>query len=472
MSFFGKYLVTSNTKNVECGTVFVSVRGFEQSGINLIKKAVYLGAKTIVLEKAAFFKVQKILFMHEIWDKVVFVNNCRRALAEISSEKLNSPSKKLKIIGITGTKGKTTTVFLIYHILKTSGFNVAMLSGIKNVVGIDEEESQLTTQESDYLHMFFKKCVDSKIEFLVMEVSAHAITLSRVYGIEFEIIGFTNFSQDHLDFYNSMEKYFHAKKSLFEQIRAGGTGVINFDDEWIRKIESRNNDLVKISSCNSNCTGFFEILSDGFDGLKIRLVRENQEILIPTLFGKFNAYNISMAALIAQRLGIPWSKILESLQSFLGVPGRLQRHILKSGAVGFVDYAHNPSSMQSVLSVLSRYTNNLITVFGCGGGRDRKKRAIMGKIAFRHSDQVIITDDNPREENRFKILNEIYGGIKTKNKDQKVEIVPDRQKAIARAAAMSKKGSIIALLGKGHEKYYLIKGKKHFFDDFEEISKF
>ena len=244
------------------------------------------------------------------------------------------------------------------------------------------------------------------------------------------------------------------------------------DDRWLKKLEYLNSNAINISSNDSRCNGFFKILSNKFDGLELRFVGSDQDVLIPALFGEFNAYNVAMSVLIARKIGISWHEILIGLKSFSGVPGRLQRHTLQNGVVAFVDFAHNPSSMKNVLSMLSLQTNDLITVFGCGGDRDREKRGIMGKIAYEKSDQIIITDDNPRDEDRFKILNEIYNGIKSKNKDRKVKIIPDRYKAIAHASAISKKGSIIALLGKGHEKYYLVKEKKHFFDDFEEISKF
>jgi UDP-N-acetylmuramoyl-L-alanyl-D-glutamate--2,6-diaminopimelate ligase len=321
-----------------------------------------------------------------------------------------------------------------------------------------------------------------------MEVSSHALSLHRIHGIEFDGIGFTNLASEHMDFYGTMDNYFMAKSHIFTQLKHHGTCVINTDDIWGKRAHLRaTEEAIKthahiISMGKLAPTQSYQELSEhhapfminksSFDGLALALcLPQTFEFACPSLFGTFNCYNLSMAALLCLHAGVVSQLITDALVTFPGVPGRLQRHVLANGAYAFVDYAHNPSSFHEALSALRPYTTDLIVVFGCGGDRDRTKRPVMGQIAATLADKVIITDDNPRFEDRRVIIDEIVVGI-PQQFTHKISVEPDRRSAIALAAAQSRQGSIIALLGKGHETYYSVCGNTLHFDDFEEIKNF
>ncbi|MBD3272827.1 UDP-N-acetylmuramoyl-L-alanyl-D-glutamate--2,6-diaminopimelate ligase [Candidatus Dependentiae bacterium] len=445
-----KYPVTCHTKNIGSNSTFVAIKGFSLDGNKFIKKAIKRGAAKIIsdqedLEIIKFCKKQKIQFE--------LVENARIALAKESSKTLKTKNIKTKIIGITGTKGKTTTTYIIEHILSYSGFKTALIGTIKNKILNKEIKSINTTPESDFLHMFLHECDKQNINFVVMEVSSHALSLNRTYGIKFDAIGFTNLANEHLDFYKNMDKYFKAKSKIFNQIKKDSVVVINKDDQWGKRAieEQKNiNNLITLEEKNFN------------------IIKKYIPNHMP---GKFNLYNFFMSFLICKKLGISEEKILKAIKNFPGVPGRLQKHVLKNGTIAFIDYAHNPSSMKEVLKTLKPLTKNLIVVFGCGGNRDKTKRPMMGDIAIEYADKVIITNDNPRFENPREIINDIIKKI-PKNKMNKIEIIEDRERAIKKAVSISDKNSIIAILGKGHENYNLIKNKKYFFDDFAQIKKY
>ena len=315
--------------------------------------------------------------------------------------------------------------------------------------------------------MFFNECVKKGVEYVVMEVSSHAIALSRVHGLSFEIVGFTNLASEHMDFHSSLDDYFSTKMRLFSQLKEGGCAVVNSDDEWGKKaIESLENKEVRRVTKKD-----FELRANDLNGLKILFLKRNLRVSVATLFGLYNAYNIAMAIEMVSILNVGDDQIVDSLRCFSGVPGRLQLFVLKSGAKAFVDFAHNPSSFESVLKTLRSLTDDLIVVFGCGGDRDRTKRPEMGRLASVYADKIIITDDNPRSEDRKKIEQEIYGGIREEMLLFTTSI-SDRSLAIKKAVAFAQKNSIIALLGKGHESYSLRDGERYYFNDFEEISKY
>ncbi|MCK4517431.1 UDP-N-acetylmuramoyl-L-alanyl-D-glutamate--2,6-diaminopimelate ligase [Candidatus Babeliales bacterium] len=465
--------VTAHTKYVGPGSMFVAVKGHLLNGEDFISQAIEHGATKIVLDKTSEQLVKKFAC-----DGVefIFVDDCRKSLAELSAQALGYPAKKLSIIGVTGTKGKTTTTFLVEHVLREAGYKTALLGGVKNKILDESEKSDLTTHGADYLQMFFTECLKRGVTHVVMEVSSHALALDRLHGIEFDAVGFTNLAWEHIDFHETMFKYFQAKSRIFEQVKKDGVIVINTDDKWgalaAKKLANK-----KVISLGSS----FSIEKNNLDGLRINLkngckpdVAESEDwnkLEVPKLFGKFNAYNIVMAVKLCEQFGISFEKINKALKIFSGVPGRLQKHVLKNGAVAFVDFAHNSSSMKSVLSALRFLTNHLIVVFGCGGDRDKAKRSKMGRIASMYGDEIIVTDDNPRHEDPLAIRQEILKGVVDKKSDS-VTCVPDRHEAIAHAVACSRDGSIIAILGKGHEEYNLVRGKKYNFNDIDEIEKY
>ena len=436
------YPVTCHTGHVGPGSTFVAI----SRGVSLIPEAIARGAKKVVLEKKSYDD-----YLGDYKEvEFVFVDNARESLSYFSSEALGSPSKKLKIIGITGTAGKTSTVFLINHILSYAGYKTALLGSIYNQILDNRIDSELTTHESDYLNIFFDMCVDREVEYVLMEVSSHAIAQKRVHGMSFDGIGFTNLSPEHMDFHNTMEQYFETKYKLFSQ--ANNFVVINQDDEWgkkaIKKLTLENSKLKKVT---------FGVCDD--------------MPVCPVLFGEYNKYNVCMASKICKEIGVNDNTISRALKNFTGIPGRLQMHMLKNGARAFVDFAHKPGAMEAVLKALRPLTIHLVVVFGCGGDRDKLKRPVMGKLASMYADYVIITDDNPRFENRNEIIKQIYDGV-PEGERSKVACIPDRAQAIEESVKNSNKNSIIAILGKGHETYYLCNGEKFYFDDFEEIGKY
>jgi UDP-N-acetylmuramoyl-L-alanyl-D-glutamate--2,6-diaminopimelate ligase len=481
------YPVTCHTDHVGPGSTFVAIKGFRDDGALYIKKALEKGATAIIVEEGAVTETIQQLCRNANAD-LRTVQDARKALAEYSSAALHHPWRKLTIIGITGTKGKTTTTYIVEHILRHAGYKTAILGTIVNKIDGKIEASSNTTPESDYLHMFFAECLKQNVTHVVMEVSSHALSLHRVHGIEFDGIGFTNLASEHMDFYGTMDSYFMAKAHIFTQLKHHGTCVINTDDIWGKRAHLRATEETTKAHAHIISMGKlapeqsyhelseqhvpFMINKSSFDGLALALcLPQTFELACPTLFGTFNCYNLSMAALLCLHVGVSSQLIIDALVTFPGVPGRLQRHVLANGAYAFVDYAHNPSSFHEALSTLRPHTTDLIVVFGCGGGKDRTKRPVMGQIAATLADKVVITDDNPRFEDRHAIIDEIITGI-PENLKHKIFTEPDRHTAIAYAVAQSQQGSIIALLGKGHETYYSICGQTLHFDDFEEIKNF
>ncbi|HBS48073.1 TPA: UDP-N-acetylmuramoyl-L-alanyl-D-glutamate--2,6-diaminopimelate ligase [Candidatus Dependentiae bacterium] len=467
---FKNLLVTCHTDFVGKNSTFVAIKGFKTDGFDFIEDAIKKGAKEIVFDQSR--DISKISSKYPSI-KFLPVENTRKSLALIASERLGNPHKKLKLIGVTGTKGKTTTTFLIEHLLQKIGFKTALLGSIKNKILHSEVQSPLTTLNADMLHAFFHECVTNNVDYVVMEVSSHALSLDRIYGVEFDIACFTNLAPEHMDFYKDLNDYFEAKSILFNQIKQNGHAIINTDDTFGEKLAIMLNTKKNKFSVNTygqkkqNFSNFhqFTILQNSLAGLKVSI--DHKELLSPQLFGEFNAYNMLMATLVG--FTINKNLQLNIFEDFKGVPGRLQKHILKNGAFAFVDYAHNPSSFEAVLKALRPLSKHLIVLFGCGGDRDRTKRPMMGQITAKYADEVIITNDNPRTEDPQNIISEILPGIEGLIK---LTIEPDRKKAIEITASKSNKNTVIALLGKGHENYQILGTKKIHFDDFEEISKF
>lgn len=473
--------VTCHTKHVGPGSTFVAISGFITNGITFIPQALAQGATKIIVDEQ-HINPELIDLCTQHGATLVPVANPRQTLATLAALALDNPADKLKIIGITGTKGKTTTAFITEHLLRKAGFKTALISSIYHKILQATEQSDHTTPEADFLQMFFARCVQEGVTHVVMEVSSHALSLSRVHGITFAAVGFSNLAPEHLDFYHTMDNYFAAKISLFLQTNKQSIMVINTDNEWSKQALVAAQKAAHITGAtvrtygqeeaadNSHCT--MHVHQASCDG--IELVLEHQPPLFITckqLFGVFNCYNIVMASMIGLHLGLSYSDITRGITSFTGVPGRLQRHVLKNGALCFVDYAHNPSSVEAVLTTLRAFTNDLVVIIGCGGDRDKTKRPVMGALASTLGNKAIITDDNPRTEDSQAIIEQILAGIPATTSTT-IHVIPNRREAITFAASIAQPDSIIALLGKGHENYHLVGNEKFHFDDFEEISKF
>lgn len=431
------YPVACHTDNVGPGSTFVAIHGMKQDGVAYIPAALEKGARTIVVDNSAVISLELLALLKQYNAQLVRVENSRAALAHMSVHALSYPAKKLKIVAITGTKGKTTTTFLLEHILRSAGKKTAMLSTVLNRINGVDVPTKLTTQQPDYLNVFFDVCVKEGIEWVVMEVAAQAFTLHRVEGLMFDAAIFTNFSQEHGEFYTNMNDYFAAKAKIINHLKTHAPLIVNADDDRVMNLGELYDDTYCFTRTLYTC---------------------------PALIGDFNQYNIAAAATCAIHLGVTRTAIQEALNSFIGVPGRLEKYQLTNGAWGIIDYAHNPSSFEAVLGELRTLTDHLIVIFGCGGERDSSKRPVMGKIASEIADQVILTADNPRTENLEEINKHILAGIASEHQ-HKILIEEDRERAIRLAYRRSRAGSIIVLLGKGPDEYQIIQGVTYPFSE-------
>lgn len=461
--------VTSHTDYVGKDSVFVAIKGDKQDGVLFIPQAIAKGATTLVIHEDAVLPDATSSLIAQLNIRVYKTDNPRKELALLSAVLADNPADKLKIIGITGTKGKTTTTFLLNHLLKSSGYKTAMLSTVHNEIDGGVFPTNLTTPQPDYIHQFLKVCVAEDIEYVVMEVAAQAVSLYRTHGISFESIIFTNLSQEHGEFYATMQDYFDAKCQLFEQLKEGGSLIINSDDSWAQKIIASSQQELQHFSMHDPMAPYQIKQSDAsrnYLSATISWRSRSESVNCPVLVGTYNLYNILAATACALEMGVPIESIKGSLQTFPSIPGRLERYFLPNGATCIIDYAHNPSSYQELLSTLRDLTHHLIIVFGCGGERDAARRPVMGGIAARYADEIILTSDNPRSENPHTIIHDIMAGIPEPD-HSKVHTVIDRKEAIEYAYARSKPGTIFALLGKGPDEYQIIGTVKSSFSEIE-----
>jgi UDP-N-acetylmuramoyl-L-alanyl-D-glutamate--2,6-diaminopimelate ligase len=466
------YPVTCHTDHVGLGTTFVAIQGFREDGSDYIEVAINRGARCIVVHEAATFSsaLQDCLNTYEV--NVVRVADTRRALAELSSKAWGYPAQQLNIIGITGTVGKSTTTFLVEHLLRAQGIKTALLSSVQNKIGDQNFEATLTTAQPDYLHMFFAQCLKEGVSYVVMEVAAQALSLGRVQGLEFVGGIFTNFSPEHGEFYVTAQDYFAAKISFINHLKPDAPLILNADDQRLTSVPMLTIKKVLVGSsltaqhhltlCMSNLEKMvFEVETESL------LVSFESAIAI----GHFSMYNMGMAVSLVHELGFSWESLQKGVTLFKGVPGRLERYTTPCGALVFIDYAYNPASIESLLKTLRPYTQHLMVVSGAGGDRDRERRPRMGDIMSIIADEVILTTDNPRFEDPKVIVQDIYKGVAPDN-ISKVSIELDREKAIRIAYTHAKKGTIIALLGKGPDEYQIIENKKIFFSERSIVATF
>lgn len=449
------YPVTSHTDNVGAGTTFVAIPGTKDDGSRYIRLALEKGATKIVVQQEVKVPDDLLELMVSNGVSLVYVENCRRELAELIAQALDYPAKKLKIIGVTGTKGKTSTSYMIHHLLTQQGKKVALISTAEKLIGSSLVTMDLTTPLPEHLHMFFDLCVQHHVEYVVMEVSAQSLTLYRVHGLEFDAGAFTNFSLEHLEFYQSMQEYLDAKLQFFSMIKQTKNMFINFDDPSGRKI-ARECPQFSSYSLEDKSASFYAWTTLKVGSLELALkYDEAVYALQANLVGKFNAYNLLVASLIVHSLGFDFRAIEMAAQTLPQIPGRMEQYPLKNGATCFIDYAHNPSSFEAVLSTLRLMTSDLIVVFGAGGARDKSKRPMMGAIVEKYCDFAIVTSDNPRNESAAAIADDIVAGFTGTPNFQHVREL-NRTKAIELAYEMSKPGSVIAVLGKGRDEYQIV----------------
>ncbi|MBA3751628.1 UDP-N-acetylmuramoyl-L-alanyl-D-glutamate--2,6-diaminopimelate ligase [Candidatus Dependentiae bacterium] len=453
--FPGLLPVTAHTSFVGPGTTFVVIKGMKEHGASYIPEAIERGATTIVIQQDEEISpsIQNLIAFHNV--ELIFVLSARRALAELSAKAHGYPAASLKLIGITGTKGKTTTAFLIEHMLRSAGCKTALISTVENRILSEVYPAPLTTPQPDYLHAFFARCRAVGVEYVIMEVAAQALSLDRLVTLSFDATVFTNFSLEHSEFYSTQEDYFHAKCSLFLK-HANGRIYMNADDEKVAAFASHCNG-VSLYSLQGKGTLQASVKKSDISQLVVNF--EGIDYEVHGLLGDFSAYNIVAACCVVQEYVLDVSIIQKALVSFEGVPGRLQRFVLPNNAVAFIDNAHTPSSFDALLGALRPLTDTLIVIFGAGGDRDVVKRPLMGKIAAHHADHIFLTTDNPRSEDPEDIVVAIAEGIHEDHKN-KIICELDRKNAITGAYALSGPGTIIALLGKGPVEYQEIKGVK------------
>lgn len=465
------YPVTSHTDFVQEGSTFFALQGAVSHGLYFIKQAVNKGAKTIVFDQNSQvpFELLDWLKSHSI--SIQYVANPRCVLARMAAKMAGYPAQKLKIFGITGTKGKTTSVHLLAAIFKKAGYKTAFLSSVYNSIDDSKLSSFLTTPQADYIHQFLKICVENGVTHVVIEVAAQALTLHRIEGIEFDGIIMTNFSREHLEFYNSMDEYLDAKKKILEHQKPGSIVLVNKDDSAFASFAHR----YKTFSCFDNEAFVFgnHLNDDLYSGLSGIITINEISINISNqyFYGYYNFYNIMAVVGLAYLLNIPVEIIKSAISEFKSLLGRCERYHLANGVTCFVDKAYNPLSFQAFLSVVRGMTSQLIVVFGAGGDRDHGRRPMMGQVASLYADYIVLTSDNPRSEDPSCIVQDILRGIDEKKK-KTVFVILDRKEAIIHALLQAKPGAIVALLGKGDERYQVFNNKKEFFSETEILNEY
>ncbi len=449
--------LSNNTAEVGRESLFFCIEGVKTDGHLFAEKAVKSGAVALVISKDIEISGDVTL---------IKVADTRIAMAQISSNFYGNPAAAMNITGITGTNGKTTSTFMLREILKGCGRKTGLLGTIYNIFNQETEEAKRTTPESMDLQWMFFKMQQNEVEECIMEVSSHSLQLNRVYGIRFKTAIFTNLTQDHLDFHITMENYFKAKLKLFENCE---NAIINIDDEYGRRIPKEVKcNIITYGIENRGDIYAEDIIITG-EGTSFKLCFKDESYPIKLhLPGKFNVYNALGCAAAALTLGVSPKEIIEGLEGLEKVPGRSEKINSKRGFTVVIDYAHSPDGIINILKTAREYTSNrLITLFGCGGDRDRGKRPLMGEAAGRLSDFCIVTSDNPRTEEPMAIINDILPGInKTKCSYCLIE---DRKKAIEHALNIGQRGDVIVIAGKGHETYQVLKNRTIHFDEREIV---
>ena len=452
--------ITYDSRKVKNGDMFVAIIGFKTDGHSYIESAIQNGAKVIVMQEGHF---DVGMIPEEI--TVVLSKDTRTLLPRIACNFYRNPTREFKVIGVTGTKGKTTTTYMIKSILEQAGKKVGLIGTIANYLGDRCVDAERTTPESLDLQKMFREMADNKVDVAVMEVSSHSLALDRVWGVDFDLGIFTNLTQDHMDFHKTFDNYLESKAKLFTMCKEG---FVNCDDMYARK-------LMNLATCQVTTYGIDNnpfvsardiIITNSYSDFKMPFnkVITRIKVAIP---GRFTVYNALAAICVCIRLGCSVEDVLLGLEN-VKVPGRSEVVPTTRNFTVIIDYAHTPDSLENILRASKVYTKGkVICVFGCGGDRDTAKRPMMGEIAGKLAGYTVITSDNPRTEKPEDIISQIEEGIKKTS--GKYKVVVDRKKAIEHALRKAEKGDLILIAGKGHETYQEINGEKHHFDDREVV---
>ena len=452
-----------DSRKVEPGCLFVAVRGTHVDGHNYISQAFQDGAIAIICEEFPEFQSDEITYIK--------VTDSNLALGQIASNFYDHPSDKMKVIGVTGTNGKTTIATLLFNLFRSLGYKVGLISTVCNRIEDKEIPATHTTPDAISLNQLFSMMVDEGCTYCFMEVSSHAIVQERIAGIQFAGAVFTNLTHDHLDFHKTFTEYLKAKKRLFDELAPSAFALSNLDDKNGTVMIQNTRAIRKYYSLKTLTDFKAKIVENRIDGLQLNI--EGNDVWF-RLVGIFNAYNLMAIYGTAILLGEESSAVLTAMSNLNAVEGRFDHVKSTNGIIGIVDYAHTPDALLNVLSTIENLrTGNeqIITVVGCGGDRDRTKRPIMARIAAEKSDRVILTSDNPRSEDPETIISEMQQGIDPILSRKTISIV-NRREAIKTACALALPGDIILIAGKGHEKYQEIQGLRHHFDDKETLNEF
>ena len=468
--------IQSDSRKVEAGNIFVAQRGTTVDGHTFIQQCIEKGAIAVVMDNPEYMPLSA---ENEV--AYILVKNSDEALGKMAHHFFGKPSVSLRLVGVTGTNGKTTTATLLYKLFKALGYKVGLLSTVVNYVDEEEIAATHTTPDALTLNALLAKMVAAGCEYAFMEVSSHAIAQERIAGLEFAGALFSNLTRDHLDYHKTFDNYRDTKKLLFDRLGKEAFAITNLDDK---------NGLVMTQNCRARVLTYSthsmadlrgKILEEGFEGMLLRvqstLGAVNTEVFVP-LVGRFNVSNLLLIYGAAIALGEDSIEVLRILSGLQPVNGRFETIHSKKGWTAVIDYAHTPDAVENVLKTINEIVAanankqstpaQVITVVGCGGTRDKGKRPIMAKSAYQLSTQLILTSDNPRNEDPREILQDMAEGLNNEEL-QRTLIIEDRASAIKTACTLARQGDVILVAGKGHENYQIIKGVKYHFDDHEVV---
>lgn len=450
-----------DSRLVQEGTLFVAIKGTQSDGHDYISKAIELGAKAILCENWPTDLQANVHYIK--------VEQTAKALGIVAANFYDNPSAELKLVGLTGTNGKTTTATLLFQLFRDLGYKTGLLSTVQNQINDEISPSTHTTPDPIALNQLLRTMVNAGCDYCFMEVSSHAVAQHRIAGLTFSGGVFTNLTHDHLDFHQTFDAYLKAKKTFFDELPKTAFALTNADDKNGLVMLQNTKAYAKTYSLKHLADYRAKLIENQFSGLLLNI--DDEEVWFK-LVGSFNAYNLLAVYATAMLLEQDKLKVLTSLSRLQGAEGRFDYVLADNGVVGIVDYAHTPDAVLNVLNTIRdirKGTEQVITIIGCGGDRDKTKRPIMAQVACEGSDKVILTSDNPRSENPEEIIREMEAGVSPSNKRKALSIT-DRREAIKTACHLAQPGDIILLAGKGHEKYQDILGVKHPFDDKEILS--
>lgn len=452
--------ISFDSRQVDRGTLFVAVKGVHTDGHLFLDKAIEKHVSVLVVEEMPENIDSEVTYIQ--------VSDSSYVLGILASNFYGNPSQDLKLIGVTGTNGKTTVATLLFNLFDQLGYHVGLLSTVENRIGETIIPATHTTPDPVALNKLLRQMVDDGCDYCFMEVSSHAIIQQRIVGLRFAGGIFTNITHDHLDFHGTFDNYIKAKKKFFDDLDGYAFALTNVDDKN-GAIMLQNTFAHRKTYGLQNMADFkAKIIESHFDGMLLQI--DGQEVWVK-LVGGFNAYNLLAVYTVAILLEQETSKVLVALSEIIGAEGRFETVRSKNGIVGIVDYAHTPDAVENVLETIRNLRvagQQIITVLGCGGDRDKTKRPEMAKVALKYSDKLIITSDNPRTEDPLVIIKEMESGVLAEKKKNTFTI-SDRREAIRAACHLASPGDIVLVAGKGHEKYQEINGVRHHFDDREEL---